>query len=189
MRTATTLVQIHYHPQVPENGMRAATTQAQIRQTQPQVPVNRTRAAKQQAQIRHPPHREPMLVSWRPSIGVRLEKGPPDVIDLEEQSGSEQGSIGIGSTPFVLLDIPFHQPPRRGNEDDETIPGILDVIDEAEITTERRTTSLPPSRVAKVLSPKPITDDVAQRLDLTQLDRERDQLRGSSSLGLPSGRH
>ena len=115
------------------------------------------------------------------------------MIDLEEQSsphasgGSEQDSIGIGSTPFDLLDIPFHQPPRRGNEDDETIPGILDIIDEAEITPERRTTSLPPSRVAKVLSPKPITDDAAQRLDLTQLHHERDQLRGSSSLGLSSG--
>ena len=108
------------------------------------------------------------------------KESAPDVIDLEEQSslhtsgGSEQGSIGIGSTPFDLLDIPFHQPPRRGNEDDETIPGFLDAIDEAEITPERRTTSLPPSRVAKILSPKPITDDAAQRLDLTQLDHERD---------------
>ena len=108
--------------------------------------------------------------------------------DLEEQSnhhasgGSEQDSTGIGSTPFDLLDIPFHQPPRRGNEDDETIPGILDVIDEAQVTPERRTTSLPPSRVAKVLSPKPFIDDVAQRLDLTQPDHDRAQLRGSSSL-------
>ena len=121
------------------------------------------------------------------------KESAPDVIDLEEQSshhasgGSEQDSTGIGSTPFHLLDIPFHQPPRRGNEDDETIPGILDVIDEAEITPERRTTSLPPSRVAKVLSPKPFIDDVAQRLDLTQPDHDRAQLRGSSSLDFSSG--
>ena len=116
-----------------------------------------------------------------------------DVIDLEEQSshgtsdGSEQDTPGIGSTPFDLLDIPFHQPPRRGNEDDETIPGILDVIDEAEVTPERRTTSLPPSRVAKVLSPKPLNDDVAQRLDLTQPNPDQAQLRGSSSFDNVSG--
>ena len=47
--------------------------------------------------------------------------------------------------------------------------------------------SLPPSRFAKVLSPKPFVDDVAQQLDLTQLDHERAQLRGSPSLDLPSG--
>ena len=115
------------------------------------------------------------------------KKFAPDIIDLEEQSshrtsdGSEQDTPGIGSTPFDLLDIPFHQPPRRGNEDDETIPGILDVIEEAEVTPERRTTSLPPSRVAKVLSPKPFNDDVAQRLDLTQPDPDHAQHRGSSS--------
>ena len=101
------------------------------------------------------------------------------MIDFEAQSnhhagdGSEQDSPGIGPTPFDLLDIPFHQPPKRGNKDDETIPGVLDVIDEAEATPERRTTSLPPSRVAKILSPKPFVDDVAQRLDLTQIDHGR----------------
>ena len=121
------------------------------------------------------------------------KESAPDVIDLEEQSshrtsdGSEQDTPGIGSTPFDLLDIPFHQPPRRGNEDDETIPGILDVIDEAEVTPERRTTSLPPSRVAKVLSPKPFNDDVAQRLDLTQPDPDQAQHRGSSSFDNMSG--
>ena len=121
------------------------------------------------------------------------KESAPDVIDLEEQSshrtsdGSEQDTPGIGSTPFDLLDIPFHQPPRRGNEDDETIPWILDVIDEAEVTPERRTTSLPPSRVAKVLSPKPFNDDVAQRLDLTQPDPDQAQHRGSSSFDNMSG--
>ena len=48
------------------------------------------------------------------------KESAPDVIDLEEQSshrtsdGSEQDTPGIGSTPFDLLDIPFHQPLRRG---------------------------------------------------------------------------
>ena len=75
------------------------------------------------------------------------KESAPDVIDLEEQSshrtsdGSEQDTPGVGSTPFDLLDIPFHQPPRRGNEDDETIPGILDVIDEA--AEPRRQSSFP----------------------------------------------
>ena len=121
------------------------------------------------------------------------KESAPDIIDLEEQpshrtsDGSKQDTPGIGSTPFDLLDIPFHQPPRRGNEDDETIPGILDVIDEAEVTPERRTTSLPPSRVAKVLSPKPFNDDVAQRLDLTQPDPDQAQHRGSSSFDNMSG--
>ncbi|CAJ1373943.1 unnamed protein product [Effrenium voratum] len=47
------------------------------------------------------------------------KESAPDVIDLEEQSshrtsdGSEQDTPGIGSTPFDLLDIPFHQPPSH----------------------------------------------------------------------------
>ena len=45
----------------------------------------------------------------------------------------------------------------------------------------------PPSRVAKVLSPKPLNDDVAQRLDLTQPDPDQAQLRGSSSFDNVSG--
>ena len=61
------------------------------------------------------------------------------------------------------------------------------MIDEAEVTPERRTTSLPPSRVAKVLSPKPLDDDVAQRLDLTQPNPDQAQLRGSSSFDNVSG--
>ena len=49
-------------------------------------------------------------------------------------------------------------------EDDEIIPGILDAIDKAETTPDRRTTSLPPSRVAK-----PYVHEIGQRLDLSQL--------------------
>ena len=40
---------------------------------------------------------------------------------------------------------------------------------------------------SEVLSPKPFIDDVAQRLDLTQPDHDRAQLRGSSSLDFSSG--
>ena len=183
MRTATTLVQIHRSPQVLKVGTRTATTRAQIRQIKHQV-----LAAKQQAQILPPLRQEAMPVSSRPSIGIRLGKSPPPTSSTSRNSpATVQDTPGIGSTPFDLLDIPFHQPPRRGNEDDETIPGILDVIDEAEVTPERRTTSLPPSRVAKVLSPKPFNDDVAQRLDLTQPDPDQAQHRGSSSFDNMSG--
>ena len=154
--------------------MRAATTQAQIHQ--PNLRYSSIGCGPRNTGP------NPTSISSRNHAGLfaafnrrqTRKESAPDVIDLEEQpshhasGGSEQDSTGIGSTPFDLLDIPFHQPPRRGNEDDETIPGILDVIDEAAITPERRKTSLPPSRVAKVLSPTPFVDDVAQRLDLTE---------------------
>ena len=113
------------------------------------------------------------------------------MIDFGEHShhrtsdGSDQDSPGNGSTCFNLLDIPFNQPPRRGNEDDETIPGVLDAIDEAETTPERRATSLPSSRVAQIL--KPYVHDVAQRLDLNQADHGQVQQRGSSSHDLLPG--
>ena len=134
-----------------------------------------------------------------PTSGTRRSDAGRETAGPNPSSTSSRNHAGIfaafnrretrkESAPDVIdLDIPFHQTPRRGNEDDETIPGILDVIDEAEITPERRTTSLPPSRVAKVLSPKPFIDDVAQRLDLTQPDHDRAQLRGSSSLDFSSG--
>ena len=122
--------------------MRAATTRAQIHGAQPQVLMNQMRPKSLLRLIENP--------CWslrNLSLGVRLGKSPPQ----RASDGSGQDSPGDGPTPFDhLLDIPLHQPSRRGNEDDETIPGVLDAIDEAEATPERRTTLLP----------------LAQRLDL-----------------------
>ena len=101
---------------------------------------------------------------------TRAESGPI-VIDVEETQDSHisiasgQEDLADGRIPLNPMDIPFHQPPIKGVADDETVPGNPDE-DLHGLSAERRTVSLPPSRVSKILSPK--LDVPVPHLDLAQ---------------------
>ena len=189
MRAATTRAQIHNHPQIPKKSSRTILRYSRTGCEPLQHWLNSL-----ELNLRYPRSGcEPLrcgpesakpnlMYSWT-GCGPR-DSRPKSILRIIENSRRSLRSLCWASDSERVRPrrdqprIPFHQPPRRGNEDDETIPGALDAIDEAEVTPERRTTSLPPSRVAKV----------AQRLDLNQADHGQAQRRGSSYYhDLPSG--